>query len=76
MESSVYDKLVYKLGSLHSLLREIAREDQYQGEHTLVFTGADGESQTVHIYIDGTDLQMSATEGSPGINLSATLFGD
>jgi hypothetical protein len=76
MEASVYDKLVYKLGSLHSLLRELASDDLHQGEHTLVFTGADGEAQTVHIYIDGTDLQMSATEGSPGINLNAAAFRD
>jgi VCBS repeat-containing protein len=76
MEPALYDKLVYKLGSLHSLLREISNGDLYQGEHTLVFTGADGAAQTVHIYIDGTDLQMSATEGSPGINLSAAAFGD
>jgi VCBS repeat-containing protein len=76
MEVALYDKLVYKLGSLHSILRELASSDLYQGEHTLVFTGADGTAETVHIYIDGTDLQMSATEGSPGLNLSATAFGD
>lgn len=68
-----YNMLVYKIGSLHSLLRELAAADTFQGEHTIAYTGRDGVSQTVHVYIDGTDLQMSETPGSGGLNLSIDL---
>jgi VCBS repeat-containing protein len=65
-----YNQLVYKLGTLHSLLRELEATDQLQGEHTIVYTGADGVRQTLHVYIDGTDLQMSNTTGNlTGLNL-------
>jgi hypothetical protein len=69
-----YEKLVYKLGSLHSLLREIADAGLYQGEHTIVYSGRDGAQQTLHVYIDGTDLQMGHTPGSSGFNLSTSVF--
>jgi hypothetical protein len=65
-----YEKLVYKLGSLHSLLREVADAGLYQGEHTIVYSGSDGAQQTLHVYIDGTDLQMSHSPGSSGFNMS------
>lgn len=69
-----YNKLVYKLGSLHSLLRELEAADMFQGEHTITYSAADGTQQTLHIYIDGTELQMSNTPGSAGIGLSADIF--
>jgi VCBS repeat-containing protein len=69
-----YDKLVYKLGSLHSLLRELQDEGLYQGEHSFTYRGADGTEQTIHVYIDGTDLQMSNIPGNVGLNLSINTF--
>ncbi len=70
-----YNTLVYKLGSLHSLLRELESAGLHQGEHTITFTGADGVRQQVHVYIDGTDLQMSHTPFTPGsLNLSVDSF--
>jgi hypothetical protein len=68
-----YEKLVYKLGSLHSLLREVADAGLFQGEHTIVYSGIDGVQQTLHVYIDGTDLQMSQTPGNLGLSFSAGL---
>lgn len=68
-----YDKLVYKLGSLHSLLRELEAAQLHQGEHTISYSAADGTQHTLHIYIDGTDLQMSNTAGSTGFRLSADI---
>lgn len=65
-----YEKLVYKVGSLHSLLRELEEAGLYQGEHTIAYTGQDGTQQTLHVYIDGTDLQMMNTPGTTGLNLS------
>ncbi len=59
-----YNTLVYKLGSLHSLLREIEAAGLYQGERTIVYSGADGTQQTLHVYIDGTDFQMCQTPGN------------
>jgi hypothetical protein len=69
-----YDKLVYKLGSLHSLLRELESAGMFQGEHTIAYSNADGVQQTVHVYIEGTDLQMSSTDGNPGLSVSNDLF--
>ena len=69
-----FGKLVYKLGSLHSLLREVADAGLYQGEHTIVYAGRDGTEQTLHVYIDGTDLQMSNTPGNAGMNISTDMF--
>ncbi|MBI1278665.1 MAG: hypothetical protein GC179_11115 [Anaerolineaceae bacterium] len=68
-----YNNLVYKLGSLHSLLREIEAAGLFQGEHTIVYSGADGAQQTLHVYIDGTDLQMTQTTGNrTGLNFSGS----
>ena len=68
-----YNNLVYKLGSIHSLLREIEAAGLYQGEHTIVYSGADGTQQTMHVYIDGTDLQMSQTSGNrTGFSMSGS----
>lgn len=69
-----YNTLIYKIGSLHSLLRELEAASAYQGEHTISYRGADGTEQTLHIYIDGTDLQMSNTPGHVGFNLSINSF--
>ncbi len=72
-----YNQLVYKLGSLHSFLRELEAAGLYQGEQVIVYTGADGVQQTLHIYIDGTDLQMSNTPGnSTGLSLFTNALPD
>lgn len=65
-----YSTLVFKLGALHSMLRELASEELFQGEHTIAYTGADGVQHTVHVHIDGTDLQLSNTPGGFGLGLS------
>lgn len=65
-----YETLVYKLGSLHNLLRELEAAGLHQGEHTIAYTGHDGTQQTLHIYIDGTDLQMSNSPISPNLPFS------
>ncbi len=68
-----YDTLIYKLGSLHSLLVELADAGQYQGEHTVVYQAGDTQ-RTLHVYIDGTDLQMSDTpHGFVSFNLSLDM---
>jgi hypothetical protein len=70
-----YNTLIYKLGSLHSLLREFEAAGLYQGEHTIVYSAADGTQQTLHVYIDGTELQMGPTAGNQtGLNFSNSLF--
>jgi hypothetical protein len=70
-EHMEYEKLIYKLGSLHSLLRELESERMYQGEHTICYTGLDGVQQTVFIHIDGTDLQMTQVPGNQaGLSLA------
>ena len=69
-----YDKLIYKLGSLHSLLRELEEANLFQGEHTISYAGLDGTEQTLHVYIDGTDLQMSQTPGNQtGLSFSVDI---
>lgn len=60
-----YETLVYKLGALHSLLRDLEAAGLYQGEHTIAYTGQDGTKQTVHVFIDGTELQIFNTPGLP-----------
>jgi hypothetical protein len=70
-----YNKLIYKLGSLHGLLREIEAAGLYQGEHTIVYSAADGTQQTLHVYIDGTELQMSPTPGNQtGLSFSSSAL--
>ena len=59
-----YNTLVYKLGSLHSLLREIEAAGLFQGEHTVAYSAADGTQQTLHVYVEGTELQMGPTPGN------------
>jgi hypothetical protein len=69
-----FNTLVYKLGSLHSMLRELESAGLYQGEHTIHYTGPDGSRHTLHIYIDGTELEMSRTPGGhPGLSFSTGL---
>ncbi len=70
-----YNKLVYKLGSLHSLLQELNEAGLYQGEHTIVYS-AKGVTKTLHVYIDGSDLQMSETPTNPGLHFSAAAFSE
>jgi hypothetical protein len=71
-----YETLIYKLGSLHSTLRELAEYAQYQGEHTIAYSSG-GIQRTLHIYIDGTDLQMSESPIISGFSFSThTSSGD
>ncbi len=70
-----YNTLVYKLGSLHSLLREIEAAGMFQGEHTIAYSGADGTRHTLHVYIDGTEFQMGPTAGNQtGLSFSSSVF--
>jgi VCBS repeat-containing protein len=68
-----YEKLVYTLGKLHRTLRELEADGQHQGEHTIVYTTADGATETVHVYIDGTDLQMTRTPGGDHFGLDVHI---
>jgi hypothetical protein len=70
MPEETYAKLVYKLGSLHSLLSECAEEGLYQGEHTIAYN-AGGVEKTLHVYIDGTNIEISETPGSGWMSFSA-----
>jgi hypothetical protein len=72
MSEESYAKLVHKLGSLHTLLRECAEEGLYQGEHTIAYS-AGGVAKTLHVYIDGTNIEMSETPGSVGLSFSAGI---
>jgi hypothetical protein len=75
----VYEKLIHKLGSLHSLLRELESAELYQGEHTIVYSSVDGTRQMLHVYIDGTDLQLSNTplpKGDDGLSFSLGVTSD
>jgi hypothetical protein len=65
-----YPTLVRKLGSLHSLLRELEREGVYQGEHTIIYSDSHGEERTLHVYIDGAELQMTETPNTTGLHFS------
>lgn len=71
-----YAQLISRLGSLHSLLRELESSQIYQGEHTIAYAGADGVERTVHIYIDGTELQMSDSDPSDDFRLSSSVAPD
>ncbi len=71
-----YAELVRKLGSLHGLLRELEKDGLYQGEHTIAFKALDGTQQLVHIYIDGTELQMCQTPGHSGLNFSSGISSE
>jgi hypothetical protein len=65
-----YATLVRKLGSLHSLLRELQREGMYQGEHTIIVNDSRGEERTLHVYIDGAELQMTESANHTGLHFS------
>ncbi len=72
-----YNQLVYKLGSLHSLLRELEAAQEFQGEHTIAYSAPDGTQQTLHVHIDGTHFQMSDTPGnSTGLDLFTRALPD
>jgi hypothetical protein len=71
-----YATLVRKLGSLHSLLRELQREGVYQGEHTIIYNDLAGEERTLHVYIDGAELQMCESSGSSGLHFSTNITPD
>ena len=73
MSEEMYARLVYKLGSLHSLLTECAREGLYQGEHTISYN-AGGVSRTLHVYIEGTNIEMSETPGSAGLRFNTDFI--
>lgn len=70
-----YPTLIRKLGSLHSALDELARKGDFQGEHTIVYTGADGTQRTVHVYIDGTELQMTDSPPTSALRFSTDVPG-
>lgn len=70
-----YNTLVYKLGSLHSLLRDLESADLFQGEHTIAYTGTDGVKHMLHVYIDGTSLEMENTTGNHGLSSSTSVLG-
>ena len=65
-----YDKVIYKLGSLYSMLRNLEAEGLYQGEHTIAYADANGVQRTVHVYIDGTQIQMCDSTGSADLSFS------
>ncbi len=70
-----YNTLVYKLGSLHTLLRELESAGLYQGEHTIQYKSSDGARHTLHVYIDGTELQLGNTPGNfNNFDFSADVF--
>jgi hypothetical protein len=71
-----YALLIQKLGSLHSLLRELESARLYQGEHTITYASADGVERTLHIYIDGTEFQMSASDPTDDFRLSSGVSPD
>jgi hypothetical protein len=73
--NDLYDKLVYKVGSLYTLLSELQQYDLYQGEMTIAYS-AGGVEKTLHVYIDGTEMQISDSPGNPGLSFSAGLGGD
>jgi len=65
-----YATLVRKLGSLHSLLRELQQNGLYQGEHTIIYNDMNGDERVLHIYIDGAELQMSEGPNTTGLHFS------
>jgi hypothetical protein len=73
--SELYDKLVYKVGSLYSLLTELEANGMYQGEFTVAVSNG-GSERTLHVYIDGTEMQLSETPGNPGLSFSADFDTD
>ncbi len=68
-----YGHMVYQLGKFYRMLRELEASGMYQGEHTIVYTADDGSQSTIHVYIDGTEVQMCATQGSAGMGFSVGL---
>jgi hypothetical protein len=68
----MYETLVYKVGSLYSLLAELEQRGLYQGELTIAYS-AHGVEKTLHVYIDGTDMQISDSPGNPGLSFSAGI---
>lgn len=71
-----YTTLIRKLGSLHSLLRELDSANEFQGEHTIVYSNADGVECTLHVYIDGTEMQMFDSPPSPGLRFSTQISSE
>ena len=70
-----YEKLVYKLGSLHTLLRELQIAGLFQGEHTIAYN-ANGVQCTIHVHIDGTELQMFDTDLKSGLDVRLDILQD
>jgi hypothetical protein len=71
-----YEQVVYKLGSLYSMLRELEAAGLYQGEHTIAYADASGVQRTVHIYIDGTEIQMCDTSDTSDLSFSVDVSSD
>jgi hypothetical protein len=74
--SMEYDKVIYKLGSLYSMLRELEAAGLYQGEHTIAYADANGVQRTVHVYIDGTEIQMCDTADATDWRFSVDVSSD
>lgn len=69
----MYEKLIYKVGSLYSLLRELQETNQFQGEMSILYN-RDGIETTIYVYIDGTDFQITDTPGgSSGMSFSTSV---
>ena len=71
-----YEDFIYKMGSLFSMLSQWQEDGEFQGEHTLSFTGSNGTKKTVHIYGDGYDFQISGDDESSGLNLNIDVLSD
>jgi hypothetical protein len=68
-----YATLVRKLGSLHSLLYDMQQDGVHQGEHTIIYSDRNGDERTLHVYIDGTELQMADAPSSAGLHISTSI---
>lgn len=71
-----YNYFTYKMGQLYTLLRNCQALGLYQGEHTITWANDKGESKTVHLYIDGTSLEMEDSDEDTGLSLSINTKGN
>ena len=71
-----YEQVIYKLGSLYSMLRELEAAGLYQGEHTIAYADANGVRRTVHVYIEGTEIQMCDTAETSDWSFSVDTSSD
>ncbi|NDJ77617.1 MAG: hypothetical protein GYB65_15305 [Chloroflexi bacterium] len=71
-----YGHVVYQLGKFYRMLRELEAAGMYQGEHTIAYTADDGSQSTIHVYIDGTEVQMCDTPGSASLGFSVDVSSE